>query len=60
MDAIPNKWIEKISKKKVHETESAYTSDRTDSYAIGYKKGSKRHDPALKATMIKTIRGIRK
>lgn len=60
MDAVPNKWIEKARKKKVHETESSYASDRTDSYAIGFKKGAKRHDPALKVTMIKTIRGIRK
>lgn len=60
MNTIPNKWLEKVRKKRGHETAPSYASDSTDSFAYSEKKTSERHCPASRATMSRTLRGVRK
>lgn len=61
MAVIRNTWVEKVKKKKAHETAPAYESySREDDFATQTQKPSKRHTPSLKATMSKTLRGVRK
>ena len=61
MAIIHNSWVEKVKKKKVHETAPAYESySYRDDFATQTKKPAKRHTPSLKATINKTLRGVRK
>jgi hypothetical protein len=61
MTIIHNTWVEKVKKKKAHETAPAYESYAYDNdFATQTKKPKKRHNPALKATFVKTLRGTRK
>lgn len=61
MAVIMNKWVEKERKKKTHETAPAYESDPlSDSSAYNAKKPVKRHTNASRATMVRTLRGVRK
>lgn len=61
MPTIVNSWIEKVKKKKNHETAPAYeTYAYKNDFNTQTKKPEKRHTPSLKATMTKTLRGIRK
>lgn len=59
MAVILNKWVEKERKKKVHQTAPAYEADDTDSFQVSAKK-AERTSTASSATMIKTLRGVRK
>lgn len=61
MAIIHNTWVEKVKKKKAHETAPAYESySYKNDFATQTKKPEKRHTPSLKATMTKTLRGVRK
>lgn len=61
MAVIPNTWVEKIKKKKAHETAPAYESYAyKNDFEAQTKKPEKRHTPSLKATMTRTLRGVRK
>jgi IS4 transposase len=61
MAVIPNKWVEKEKKKRVHETAPAFETDSTDTWQTSKTEKSKaRHSPASVATMRKTLRGIRR
>lgn len=61
MAVITNKWVEKEKKKRVHETAPAFESNSLDSW-IPINTGSivKRHTKAARATMVRTLRGVRK
>lgn len=62
MAVITNKWVEKEKKKKVHETAPAFLSDSIDTW-IPINTGGKpvkRHSHAARATMVRTLRGVRK
>ncbi|HHT9109604.1 MAG TPA: hypothetical protein ACFYDZ_00425 [Candidatus Brocadiaceae bacterium] len=61
MTVIRNTWIEKVKKKKAPETAPAYESYAyKNDFATQTKKPEKRHTPSLKATMNRTLRGVRK
>ena len=61
MAVIRNSWVEKVKKKKVHETAPSYEAySIEDDFATQTKQPSKRHTPSLKATMSRTLRGVRK
>lgn len=61
MAVIRNSWVEKVKAKKVHETAPSYESYAyEDDFATQTKKPVKRHAPSLKATMSRTLRGVRK
>jgi hypothetical protein len=61
MAVIPNKWIEKQKKKRTHETAPAYASDPiAESVPIDASKPIKRYTNAARATMVRTLRGVRK
>lgn len=61
MHAIRNTWVEKVKKKKVQETAPSYDSYKIDDeFKHATRKPEKRHTPSLKATMRKTLRGVRK
>ena len=61
MAVIPNKWIEKERKKKTHETAAAYEADPLADVAIyNSKKPVKRFTNAARATLVRTLRGVRK
>jgi len=61
MAVIQNKWVEKEKKKKVHETAAAYDSNPIDNWLpINPGKATKRHTHASRATMVRTLRGVRK
>jgi len=61
MAVIRNSWVEKVKKKKAHETAPSYESYSVeDDFATQIKQPSKRHTPSLKATMSRTLRGVRK
>lgn len=61
MAVIPNKWVEKEKKKRVHETAPAFEIDSTDTWKpSSTEKPKARHSPASVATMRKTLRGIRR
>jgi hypothetical protein len=58
---IQNKWVEKEKKKRVHETAASYESDSTDSWLpINPSTKIKRFSNASRATMVRTLRGVRK
>jgi hypothetical protein len=59
MPTIPNKWIEKQRKKKELATAAAYASDPYD-ILDSDKKPTSRSTMSLQATMVKTLRGVRK
>lgn len=61
MPTITNSWVEKVKKKKEHETAPAYESYAyKNDFKHQTRKPEKRHTPALKATFTKTLRGTRK
>lgn len=61
MAVIKNTWVEKQKKKKVHESAPSYESDPdSDTYQFNAKKPVKRHSHAARATMVRTLRGVRK
>lgn len=61
MAVIQNTWIEKQKKKKTHETAASYESDPlSESAQYNAKKPLKRYTNASRATMVRTLRGIRK
>lgn len=61
MAVIQNKWVEKQPKKKVAETAPAFASAPTDNW-LPAKPGKpvKRHTPAARSTMVRTLQGNRK
>ena len=61
MAVIQNTWIEKVRKKKIHETAAAYESDPLSEKAqYNSKKPIKRFTNAARATLVRTLRGVRK
>jgi hypothetical protein len=60
MQAIPNKWIEKVRVKKEKETAPAYKSDPKAQKEMDSDKRMKRFSFAARQTLVKTLRGIRK
>lgn len=61
MAVIQNSWVEKVKKKKAHETAPSYEAyAQKNDFATQTRKPEKRHTPSLKATMNKTLRGVRK
>jgi hypothetical protein len=61
MPTIANTWVEKVKKKKVAETAPSYESYKySNDFKTQTKKPEKRHTPSLKATMTKTLRGVRR
>ena len=60
MATIPNKWIEKEKKKRVHETAPAFEAKEADDWNPVAAKKPERHTNAARATMRKTLRGVRK
>jgi len=61
MSIIHNSWVEKVKKKKAPETAPSYESySYRNDFKAQTKKPEKRHMPSLKATINKTLRGIRK
>lgn len=59
MAVIPNTWVEKVKKKRTHETAPSYESYSSPE-VMGSKKPTKRHTNALKTNLVKTLRGVRK
>jgi hypothetical protein len=61
MAIIHNTWVEKVKKKKSPETAPAYEAYAfKDDFKTQTRRPEKRHNPALKATFVKTLRGTRK
>jgi len=61
MAVIQNKWIEKQKKKKVVETAPAFESNPGDSWLpVDTKKKIVRHSNASRASISRTLRGVRK
>lgn len=61
MAVIPNKWVEKVKKKRAHETAPFYESaPLSESTLLNAKKPEKRNTNAVRATMVRTLRGVRK
>ena len=61
MAVIQNNWIEKEKKKRVAETAPAFQSVPGDEWLpINVKKKIERHTNAARATMSKTLRGVRR
>jgi len=61
MDVIRNTWVEKVKKKKVQETAPAYERlEIKNDFKHQTRKPEKRHEPSLKVTMSRTLRGVRK
>ncbi len=61
MPTIRNTWVEKIKKKKEHETAPSYERDPlSDTYAYNATKPKKRFSVPLKSILVKTLRGVRK
>lgn len=61
MAVIQNKWVEKEKKKKAIETAPAFESNSMDSWLpINPSKQVKRTSHASRATMVRTLRGVRK
>lgn len=61
MSVLQNTWVEKVKKKKVHETEPAYESYvLKNDFEHQTRKPKERHTPSLKITMNRTLRGVRK
>lgn len=61
MATIRNTWVEKIRKKKEHETAPSYSRDPlADTYAHNAKKPKKRFSVPSTSILVRTLRGIRK
>lgn len=60
MNTITNTWVEKERKKRVNETAPSYTADKTDYFKYSTRKPASRHSPAARASMVRTLRGIRR
>jgi hypothetical protein len=61
MAVIRNSWVEKVKKKKAAETAPAYESYvQKNDFEHQTRKPKERHTPSLKATMSRTLRGVRK
>lgn len=61
MSVIQNKWIEKEHQKKKAETAPAFESKKEDDWTpASVEKKVQRHTNAARATMRKTLRGVRK
>lgn len=61
MAVILNKWIEKQKKKKEHQTAAAYESNSIDSWIpVKPDVQIKRHGVASRASLVRTLRGVRK
>ena len=61
MAVIRNSWVEKVKKKKVAETAPSYESyTQKNDFEHQTRKPKERHTPSLKATMSRTLRGVRK
>ena len=61
MATIKNSWIEKIKRKKEHETAPSYERDPlSDTYAYDAKKPKKRFSVPATAILVKTLRGVRR
>jgi hypothetical protein len=61
MATIRNTWVEKIKKKKEHETAPSYGRDPlADTYAHDAKKPKKRFSMPSTAILVRTLRGVRK
>ena len=61
MAVIKNTWIEKQKKKKEHHTAPAYKNDPiAESEVTNAKRPAKRFTTSARATMTRTLRGIRK
>ncbi len=61
METIRNTWVEKIKKKKEHETAPSYDRDPlADTYAHNAKKPKKRFSKPAISSYIRSLRGIRK
>lgn len=61
MSTIRNSWVEKIKKKKEHETAPSYDRDPlADTYAHDTPKPKKRFSVPSTAILVKTLRGVRK
>jgi hypothetical protein len=61
MATIRNTWVEKIKKKKEHETAPSYERDPlADTYAHDAKKPKKRFSLPSTGIFVRTLRGIRK
>lgn len=61
MNVIMNTWVEKEKRKKSPETAPAYEFDTKDTWLpINNERKTKRHSHAARATLNKTLRGLRK
>lgn len=61
MAVIKNNWVEKFKKKKEYNTAPSYEAySRDEDFSHKSKIPTKCHTPSLKATMVKTLRGVRK
>lgn len=61
MATIRNNWIEKIKRKKEHETAPSYGRDPlADTYAYNSTKPKKRFSVPSTSILVRTLRGIRK
>jgi hypothetical protein len=61
MNVIPNKWVEKVRKKRGTETAAAYASNNEDSWLpVNPNTKIKRFSSATCAAWAKTLRGLRK
>lgn len=61
MQVIPNKWIEKLRKKKDAETAASYKAEIFDSWDVANNETRiERYTKAAKSVYVKTLRGIRK
>lgn len=61
MNVIANKWVEKERKKKKLETAPAFESNPIDPWIpVNLKDPIKRFTFAARATMKRTLRGVRK
>jgi hypothetical protein len=60
MDVIPNKWIEKDRREKKKPYDPYNYSPMPDYIPYNANKPIKRHTKALKANLVKTLRGVRK
>lgn len=61
MPVLLNSWIEKVRKKKTHETAPSYESDHlAESEIFNSKRPAKRSTFAARSILLKTLRGVRK
>ncbi len=61
MTVLVNSWIEKIRKRKTHETAPAYESDHlAESEIYNTKRPATRSTVAARSILLRTLRGVRK